>query len=85
MTAFMMCRRCEQHWVSTSTLLTRGHRMRHNLSNVQKCKNMAFDILKANLDLQATVSVFNDPDANAVTVAVAGEAFLHTLYGGRKK
>ena len=45
---------------------------------------MAFDILKANLDLQATVSVFNDPDANAETVAAAGEAFLHTLYEGRK-
>ena len=45
---------------------------------------MAFDILKANLDLQATVSVFNDSDANAETVAAAGEVFLHTLYEGRK-
>ena len=45
---------------------------------------MAFDILKANLDLQATVFVFNDPDANAESVAAAGEAFLHTLYGDRK-
>ena len=45
---------------------------------------MAFDSQKANQDLQSTVSVFNDPDANAETVAAAGEAFLHTLYGGRK-
>ena len=44
---------------------------------------MTFDILKANLDLQATVSVFNDPDANKETVAAAGEAFLHTLYRDR--
>ena len=48
-------------------------------------KKMAFDILKANLDLQATVSVFNDPDDNVENVAAADEAFLHTLYGGRKK